>query len=230
MCQFNVSNLAAELFIAMCFIGSVNMLLNVLAWVDGAKMLFIADLFFNISVLCLVWCRTFFFNSCQWYSGCDWHLLWACDNWGKLSGGHTFRAFFNASDTWCLPNLGVIIRINTSLLQIFYFVGFALFCLETLLSIGVLQVWKFFPLNSHHSATLTFQCFCKLVDVPLCNNILDEQSFFGTKVWSSRWYKHFMDVNVRKKSTYTLRYPRVLTSPPQPIKRGIPHTKLCNTI
>ena len=32
--------------------------------------------------------------------------------------------------------------------QIFYFVGFGLFCLESILSVGVLQVFHFIPLSS----------------------------------------------------------------------------------
>lgn len=155
------------------------MLLNVLAWVDGVKM-FWPLFFLNINVSCLVWCRFFKILVSGILAAIDTfseHVIigvsWVVDT--------LFMPFFNVSDMWCLPNLRVI-KINTSLLQIFYFVGFALFCLETLLSIGVLQVWKFFPLNNYHSAPLTFQCSCKLVDVPLCNSILDEQSFFGIKV------------------------------------------------
>lgn len=113
------------------------------------------------------------------------------------------------SDICCLPNLGVI-RINTSLFQIFYFVGFALFCLETLLSIGVLQVWKFFSLDNHHSATLTFQCFYKLVDVPLCNSILDQLISGPFLVLKSEVCIHInilWTLMLEKKSTYTLRYP-----------------------
>ena len=53
----------------------------------------------------------------------------------------------------------------------------------TVLSGDIAEHWGpsgmkvFFP-----STIITLQCFCKLVDVPLCNSILDEQSFFGIKV------------------------------------------------